>query len=447
CGAGIGWHDNCPVVSYLRLGGRCRDCRSGISVRYPVIELLFGLIVLMLVDAFCVAHARPGLIENRNGLSWQIIEDGPLLTAHLILFAALLGMSAIDMEHYWVDIRATGFATGCGFVLHAVWTPRRTPDWPRPDDGTALVCLGALAGLALIAAILRLRYGRQLDLDEFDALSSDGDQSDPAGGGNTPPEDTATEAPDGPSTGRRIGIPITIAVLLAVLLVAAVFDGAGMVNWLPFSYRALAVLLLLFGITVSQSMVTRDSDQEIFEAIESERGSARLMSLIEFGCLTPALLVGAIVAAIFFSQGAAADILRDILHWAPTRDWQPVWGLGTAAAGFVIGGGIGWAVRLIFTVALGKEAFGTGDIHMMAAAGCVAGWPVALGGFVAACLLALVAIVISLPFKRTRTIPLGPWLSLGFLIMVVFYEPVMQSKPIRNLVEVVNMVIHGSPAY
>ena len=199
CGAGIRWHDNLPVVSYLRLGGRCRDCRSGISVRYPVIELLFGLIVLMLVDAFCVAHARPGLIENRHGLSWQIIEDGPLVAAHLILFAALLAMSAIDMEHYWVDVRATGIATACGFVLHAVWTPRRTPDWPRPDDGTALVCLGALVGLGLMAAILRLRYGRQPDLDECDSLSSDRGHPDQTGEGGSAPQDAAAETPTPPT--------------------------------------------------------------------------------------------------------------------------------------------------------------------------------------------------------------------------------------------------------
>jgi leader peptidase (prepilin peptidase)/N-methyltransferase len=31
CGAGIAWYDNVPVVSYLRLGGKCRQCRAPIS--------------------------------------------------------------------------------------------------------------------------------------------------------------------------------------------------------------------------------------------------------------------------------------------------------------------------------------------------------------------------------------------------------------------------------
>jgi len=40
CGACIRWHDNIPLLSWLFLAGRCRDCRTRISLRYPVVELL-----------------------------------------------------------------------------------------------------------------------------------------------------------------------------------------------------------------------------------------------------------------------------------------------------------------------------------------------------------------------------------------------------------------------
>ncbi|MGH7680842.1 MAG: prepilin peptidase [Candidatus Eiseniibacteriota bacterium] len=41
--------DNIPVVSYLLLGGRCRDCSKKIPIRYPVIELLAGVLLWLLV--------------------------------------------------------------------------------------------------------------------------------------------------------------------------------------------------------------------------------------------------------------------------------------------------------------------------------------------------------------------------------------------------------------
>ena len=40
CGHAVRWHDNLPIFGWLLLLGRCRDCRSPISVRYPVVEAL-----------------------------------------------------------------------------------------------------------------------------------------------------------------------------------------------------------------------------------------------------------------------------------------------------------------------------------------------------------------------------------------------------------------------
>ena len=39
CGHPIRWYDNIPVISWLVLRGRCRDCGAHISVRYPLVEL------------------------------------------------------------------------------------------------------------------------------------------------------------------------------------------------------------------------------------------------------------------------------------------------------------------------------------------------------------------------------------------------------------------------
>jgi leader peptidase (prepilin peptidase)/N-methyltransferase len=44
CETPIASYDNIPVVSYLVLGGKCRNCQKGISARYPAIELLTGIV-------------------------------------------------------------------------------------------------------------------------------------------------------------------------------------------------------------------------------------------------------------------------------------------------------------------------------------------------------------------------------------------------------------------
>jgi leader peptidase (prepilin peptidase) / N-methyltransferase len=46
CGASIRWHDNVPVLSWIFLRGRCRDCHARISLRYPAVELLLAVLFL-----------------------------------------------------------------------------------------------------------------------------------------------------------------------------------------------------------------------------------------------------------------------------------------------------------------------------------------------------------------------------------------------------------------
>jgi leader peptidase (prepilin peptidase) / N-methyltransferase len=45
CGHNIGAMENIPIISYLILGGKCKGCKTGISVRYPLIEALTGALI------------------------------------------------------------------------------------------------------------------------------------------------------------------------------------------------------------------------------------------------------------------------------------------------------------------------------------------------------------------------------------------------------------------
>lgn len=44
CGAGIAWYDNLPVLSWIILRGKCRNCGEPISIQYPAVELVTGFI-------------------------------------------------------------------------------------------------------------------------------------------------------------------------------------------------------------------------------------------------------------------------------------------------------------------------------------------------------------------------------------------------------------------
>src|SRR5689334_9412888 len=48
CRKPIAGYDNIPVLSWILLGGRCRNCKKAISIRYPLIEALTGVVSLLI---------------------------------------------------------------------------------------------------------------------------------------------------------------------------------------------------------------------------------------------------------------------------------------------------------------------------------------------------------------------------------------------------------------
>lgn len=49
CKKKLAWHDLVPIVSFLLLGGRCRYCKSAISMYYPIVEKLTGVLFVLVV--------------------------------------------------------------------------------------------------------------------------------------------------------------------------------------------------------------------------------------------------------------------------------------------------------------------------------------------------------------------------------------------------------------
>ncbi len=89
CGHAIRWFDNIPVVSWLVLRGRCRDCTEPISARYPLVELATGL---LFAGVAWWALTLPELVEGVTVVTILV------LIAFLYLAAISIALALIDLD-------------------------------------------------------------------------------------------------------------------------------------------------------------------------------------------------------------------------------------------------------------------------------------------------------------------------------------------------------------
>jgi leader peptidase (prepilin peptidase)/N-methyltransferase len=107
----------------------------------------------------------------------------------------------------------------------------------------------------------------------------------------------------------------------------------------------------------------------------------------------------------------------------------PMWlvALSGVLMGYLIGGGVVWAVRIGGSLAFGKEAMGLGDVHMMAAVGACLGWVDPTIAFFLAAFVGVAYAAVARIFsgKLSRAMPYGPFLAVATL-MVVFGKPLVE---------------------
>jgi leader peptidase (prepilin peptidase) / N-methyltransferase len=102
-------------------------------------------------------------------------------------------------------------------------------------------------------------------------------------------------------------------------------------------------------------------------------------------------------------------------------------GLLTALVGMASGGGLIWAVRIVGTAALKREAMGFGDVTLMAMIGAFLGWQPCLVIFFLAPFAGLVIGILRLILFRDREIPYGPFLCLATLFVIVRWHAIWDS--------------------
>ncbi len=93
-------------------------------------------------------------------------------------------------------------------------------------------------------------------------------------------------------------------------------------------------------------------------------------------------------------------------------------GLFTALVGMAASGSLVWAIRIIASAVLRREAMGFGDVTLMAMLGAFLGWQACLIVFFFAPIVALMVGLVVLVLKRDNEIPYGPFLCLGALFVI-----------------------------
>lgn len=87
CGSAIAWYDNIPLLSWILLSGRCRKCGSRISVQYPIVEALCGVLFAAVFAALVPAFVPIGVF------------DASVLALHVILMGSIIALGVYDARH------------------------------------------------------------------------------------------------------------------------------------------------------------------------------------------------------------------------------------------------------------------------------------------------------------------------------------------------------------
>lgn len=102
CGRPVRSFDNIPIISWLALRGRCRECGTAISLQYPIVEALTALVAMAIVT---------------------LTPPGALLISRLVLGALLIVLFMIDLEHQILPNVVTLPGIVVGFLLSFIGPP------------------------------------------------------------------------------------------------------------------------------------------------------------------------------------------------------------------------------------------------------------------------------------------------------------------------------------
>lgn len=119
CGHAIRWHDNIPILSWLFLRARCRDCKASISWRYPAVELAVGLWFLLVANRLIALGEASEWVDFKLPTQY-VYQDIFHWIAILILGFLLIGLMVMDWQTQRLPDAFTVTGIAIGFLLTCV---------------------------------------------------------------------------------------------------------------------------------------------------------------------------------------------------------------------------------------------------------------------------------------------------------------------------------------
>lgn len=161
CGHEIRWYENIPVLSWIFLRGKCSACKSSISIRYPLVEIITAICSVLVLLKFGVnLQLVFGL-----GLTWSLIAltgidfDTQLLPDRITLPLAAAGLLANAMSLYTSPSKAIwGYVIGflCLYIVYKLFLLLTGKHGMGYGDFKLLAALGAWMGPTILPLIVLL---------------------------------------------------------------------------------------------------------------------------------------------------------------------------------------------------------------------------------------------------------------------------------------------------
>ena len=160
CGHQIRWYENIPLVSWLALRGRCSACKARISVRYPLVELLTGVLFAAIAWRFGPQPAAllwcgvVAVLVALAGIDWDTTVLPDLLTLPLLwagLVTAALGWTGLPLT-----ASVAGAAAGYLSLWSVYWLFKLTTgkEGMGFGDFKLMGALGAWLGWQMVVPVL-----------------------------------------------------------------------------------------------------------------------------------------------------------------------------------------------------------------------------------------------------------------------------------------------------